>query len=231
MTASSQNNGQAGFERLRQLPQADDAVAMIEFAFAAPLLLLLGLGGMELAHSANSHMRVSQLASLVADNASRLGDRETLTAQRVFEGDINDLFQGAAIHGGDLDIYENGRIIISSLERNDDGGQWIAWQRCMGAKQVDSAYGPAGTGEFGTGFAGMGLSGQELTASENGAVMYVEIVVDYASLTDIPLIDEYILPGEIRSEAAFTVRGSRDLTGIFQQDGVPTASCDVYETL
>ena len=126
MTAIFHNERPAGPRCLGQLPQADDAVAMIEFAFAAPVLLLLSLGGMELAHSANSHMRFSQLALLVADNAARLGDRETLTAQRVFESDINDLFPGAAIHGGNLDIYQNGRVIVSSLERNADGGQWIA---------------------------------------------------------------------------------------------------------
>ncbi|KLE33598.1 hypothetical protein AAW01_01560 [Aurantiacibacter gangjinensis] len=216
---------------MAELPGAQDAVALIEFAFAAPLLLLLGLGGMELAHSANTHMRVSQLAMLVADNASRLGDRETLAAQRVFEGDLNDLLEGAEIHAGDLDIYQNGRIIISSLERNADGGQWIHWQRCMGMKQVDSAYGPAGTGETGTGFAGMGIAGEELVAPPNGAVMYVEVILDYQSLTDVPLISDYIMPGVIRSEAAFTVRGSRDLTGIFAQTGVDAANCNVYEAL
>src|SRR3546814_13154337 len=48
------------------------------------------------------------------------------------------------------DFRTHGRIILSSLERNDDGGQWIHWQRCYGDLDVESSYGEAGDGEEGT---------------------------------------------------------------------------------
>lgn len=220
-----------GRRDLRTLKRDDSAVAMVEFAFAAPLLGLLGLVGLELAYTANMHMRVSQLTMQMADNASRLGDREVLTSQRVYEGDINDLLRGAEIQAGGLDLFENGRVIISSLEQNEDGGQWIHWQRCMGKKNFTSAYGPAGTGETGTSFAGMGMPGEELIAPKDGAVMYVEVSIDYQSLTNTQIVEDYVLPLVINSEAAFTVRSARDLTGVFDQDGVDEADCDKFEAM
>ncbi|MBV7266276.1 TadE/TadG family type IV pilus assembly protein [Erythrobacter ani] len=215
--------------KMRSLARDANAVAMVEFAFTAPVLLLLGLGGMELAYAANMHMRVSQLTMQIADNASRLGDKDALAAQRVFEGDVLDALRGADIQAGDLDLFENGRVIISSLEQNADGGQWIHWQRCMGKKVFSSAYGTAGTGELGTAFAGMGVAGEELKAPPNGAVMYVEVSVDYESLTKASLVQGYILPLEIKSEAAFTVRSARDLERLYDQPGVSAATCDKYE--
>ena len=217
---------------LSALRRDSSGLAMIEFAFAAPILLTLGLGGMEMANMAATHMRISQVAMQLADNASRIGDRNVLAAERVFESDINDLLIGADIQvGSGLDLYENGRIIISSLERNDDGGQWIHWQRCMGKLREDSSYGPAGTGRTGTGFVGMGIDGNELTASEDGAVMHVEVIYTYSPVIGTMFAEQFIDDLEIRSEAAFTVRGTRDLSQVFQEAGVSAASCSRYEAL
>ena len=56
---------------LRRLARDRSGLAMIEMAYAAPFLMLLGLGGVEVANYAIIHMRVSQLAVSLADNASR----------------------------------------------------------------------------------------------------------------------------------------------------------------
>ncbi|GMN03042.1 TadE/TadG family type IV pilus assembly protein [Erythrobacter sp. MTPC3] len=220
-----------GWRTAHRLKRDENAVAMVEFAFAAPLLGFMGLVGLELAYTANMHMRVSQLTMQIADNASRMGDNEVLTAKRVREGDIYDLLVGAEIQAGGLDLFENGRVIISSLEQNEDGGQWIHWQRCMGKKNFASAYGPAGTGETGDSFPGMGMTGEKLMAPPDGAVMYVEVSLDYESLTKTQIVEDYVLPLVISSEAAFTVRSSRDLTGVFEQDGIDAATCDKFEAL
>ena len=49
---------------------------MIEFALVLPLFLLLGLFGTEMAHMTTVNMQVSQLATSLADNASRLGQTD-----------------------------------------------------------------------------------------------------------------------------------------------------------
>ena len=206
------------------------AVAMVEFAFIAPIILLLGVVGIEMANLAITHMRISQAAMHLADNASRIGDRDQLAAQRIYESDINDLFVGVNIQaGGQVELLENGRVIVSSLERNADGGQTIKWQRCMGRKQINSAYGGQGTGATGTGFRGMGRSGQELQAEANQAVMFVEVYYDYQPILANALTEPYVSPPEIRASAAFSVRGTRDLTGVFQRSpAVPTATCNKF---
>jgi len=56
----------------RDLRENKSGVALIEFAFSAPLLLTVGLTGMETANLAVGHLQVSQVAMLAADNASRV---------------------------------------------------------------------------------------------------------------------------------------------------------------
>ena len=206
-------------------------LALIEFAFVAPILLLLGMAGMELANFAIVKMRLSQAAVHISDNVSRVGDRDILAAQKIYESDLNDLFIGVNLQAGNaLDIFEHGRIIVSSLEQNADGGQWIAWQRCKGKKTFVSRYGPAGTGETGTAFAGMGRTGEEVTASPGTAVMFVEISYTYQPLVVNGFTRQFVEPFEMSSSAAFNVRNSRDLTGIFQTSPAsPVADCTTYD--
>jgi len=211
--------------RLRALPQAKSGVAMVEFAFTAPIVLSLGLLGTETAYYAITHMQVSQIAMQVADNASRVGEQDVLVARRVFEDDINETFVGAEKLGERIDIFENGRVILSSLQQNDGGGQWIQWQRCRGAKNHTSSFGVEGTGEFGTSFAGMGASGREITAAPGTAVMFVEIVYDYDALTPLDFLD-----GEtLTYTAAFNIRDNRDLTQLYpSQSGQNAANCSTF---
>ena len=215
---------------LSRLARDNRAVAMIEFAFIAPIILLLGLVGIEMANLAVTHMRISQAAMHVADKASLIGGRDQWAAQRIFESDINDLFVGVNLQAGaQVDLLRNGRVIVSSLERNADGGQTIKWQRCMGLKNVNSAFGTQGTGATGTDFPGMGRSGQELQAETGQAVMFVEIIYDYQPLLRNSFTEPYITPPEIRSNAAFSVRGTRDLTGVFQRSpAAPVSVCTLF---
>jgi hypothetical protein len=205
---------------------ADDTsgVALTEFAFTAPIFLTLGLVGSDTVSYVIVHMRISQVALHVADNASRIGEQDVLTDRRIFERDINDLLTGAERYAKGLDLNANGRIILSSLEMNDEGGQWIHWQRCKGQKDHDSQYGVEGDGEEGDEFPGMGEPGAEITASgADEAVMFVEVAYDYQPLGPLSTLEGK----EITYTASFNVRDNRDLSQIHPDNPVGvTASCD-----
>lgn len=102
-------------------------VAFLEFAFALPVVLALGLLGLETANYAISNLRVSNIAMLTADNAARVRDS-------IDEGDVVELLTGAKMSGASINFAQNGRIILTDLERHSTQNlQWVRWQRCDGA--------------------------------------------------------------------------------------------------
>src|SRR5690606_27453753 len=140
-----------------------------------------GLWGTEVAHKALMQMRISQVAVLIADNASRVGENSLLGETKPYEADINDVLLGAQLQGGKaFDLYERGRVILSSLEvvPDTEDRQYIHWQRCLGKRQYSSRFGVAGQG-LGGGFAGMGPPGEEIQAIPGEAVMFVEVEYEY----------------------------------------------------
>src|SRR3546814_13730060 len=117
------------------------------------------------------------------------------------------LFRSVETQAGNLDFRTHGRIILSSLERNDDGGQWIHWQRCYGDLDVESSYGEAGDGEEGTDFPGMGFAGAEVTAAAGPAVMFGAISYDYQPFPFGQLVGQR----RMHPTAAFNIREARTL--------------------
>ncbi len=205
----------------RRLLDHKRGTVMVEMAFAIPFLVLVGFAGLEIANLTLTNTRISQVGLSVADNASRIAFGSAVSQPRIRERDINDVFSGAEEQSKGLDLLNNGRVILSSLERNEDGGQWIRWQRCYGKLVAPSSFGNAGDGATGTGFAGMGPAGQEVTAPPGTAVMFVEIVYQYQPL----LYGKWLGPRTIRSRAAYNVREARDLTKIYNDEVAPVASC------
>lgn len=194
------------------------AIAFIETAFTLPVLMTAGLGGLEIANLMITHTRISSVALSVADNASRIASGSNLALPQVREVDVNDVFTGANLQGGNLNIVTNGRIVLSSLEVNSSGGQWIHWQRCYGDKQWGSRYGAEGTGATGTGFAGMGPLGSEVKGSVGNPVMFVEIFYDYQPF----MFGSFVGTKRIEYSAAFTVRDARDTSNIFNPNPAST---------
>ncbi|WP_095011063.1 TadE/TadG family type IV pilus assembly protein [Tsuneonella mangrovi] len=214
---------------LSRLRKSLSGTAATEFALAAPVLLTAGLWGAESANQALQQMRVNQIAVLIADNASRVGENSLLGETKIYESDIDDLLYGATVQGGNsFDLYNHGRVILSSLEvvPNTDSDQYIHWQRCAGMKHFASTYGVAGDG-LSSAFPGMGPAGQEITADKGEAVMFVEVEYDYQ-----PIIGAaFTTAKELHAIAAFNVRQNRDLTQVYQRDTnnpAPVASCDQY---
>ena len=214
---------------LARLGACRSGVAATEFALCLPFLLGAGLMGLEAGNRAIVQTQISQLAAQIADNASRIGDTSTLQNRKIYENDIDDLLRGAALQGSSrLDLFEHGRVIISSLEvvPGTDNQQYIHWQRCAGKKNHISSYGLQGDGADG-GLPGMGPPGQEVWAFPDEAVIFVEISYDYQSLVG----PRFGLGGTIASTASFTVRDDRDLSQIYQRDPAapdPVADCSLY---
>lgn len=198
------------------LRRCQSGLAMVEFAMTLPVLLTLGLVGMETAHFMISHLRVSNLAMLTADNASRV--RETID-----EGDVNELFVGALKAGEAIDFEANGRIILYSVEPHSNGvNQWIRWQRCAGNKDVDPSFGrpmdedgteitdgteqTTPSSEEASTMTEIGPAGNEIAAQAGTAVMVAEAIYNYQ-----PLVASAALAGrEIRYTSAFNVRQRND---------------------
>lgn len=211
----------------RSLRHSDSGLAMVEFAISLPVLLTLGLVGLETANYALAHLRISNIAATVADNAARVRDS-------IDESDINELMLGGLQTGDSIDFENHGRIILSSLEPSSDGKkQWIHWQRCDGDLNRQSTFGKPldkngaaitnGTEiykadrvtasalpsvETKSTMTAMGVAGNQIAAQAGTAVMVVEVVYQYQ-----PLVKGSLLDGkELHYLSAFNVRQRTDQT-------------------
>jgi Flp pilus assembly protein TadG len=194
-------------------------VALLEFALTLPVLLLLSLTGAELTNYITTKMRVSQISLHLADNAARIGSGTQLAIKTITEADINDLFIGANMQSGELDMKTNGRIILSSVEEDSAhaGKYKIGWQRCYGSKTHASTYGVAGANNL----TGVGPAGRQVVAPVGGAAMFVEVYYEYQ-----PLVRTSLAPSSNFVEiASMMVRDRRDLTQVYAVAGVTASTC------
>lgn len=204
-------------------------VAMLEFALSLPIVLAIGVYGVELCNLALLNMRVSQIALNLADNASRVGNYDSsLASQQLREVDINDIMQGVRKQGESINLATQGRITLSSLENiqqtyDTAPVQRIHWQRCLGMKSgtdYDSKYSTSTTAgttatsaNKGTDAAtGMGDDAASMvTAPPGSAVMYVE--VNYLTK---PLFGTWLTSAtRIHYIASFIVRDRRDFKQLY----------------
>lgn len=198
-------------------------VAMVEFALSLPILMGLGLTGAETAYYAQTQMQISQIALAAADNLSRVGEDGVLLP-RVFEADVNDIFLGIPKQFDRDDFYDNARVIVSSVEWDVDDNIFIHWQRCMGEKEVDSQYGPEGTGLGDDTFEdGIDTGTSFIRPVPRGALIVAEVSYDYQPLFGISPYSSKVLS----STGVFAVRDARNLTGLFNRTGEdPVSTCD-----
>jgi Flp pilus assembly protein TadG len=232
---------------LRKIASDNTGNIVTEFAFTAPILMTLTVGGMELANFATTKMRVQQLALQVADGASRIGEGSLLQALKIYEANINDVFAGAEAQAGEMDIFGNyvekvgnttttrgkGRIIISSLEPvanpNPTNKYKIGWQRCKGnLTSYTPQYGTVGQSS-GTNMDGMGPTGSQVVAPAGSAVIFIEIRYRYEPLFNIGL-QESIFGNNMTYQnmdaiSAMMVRDDRDTTQVYPSAGVTASTC------
>ncbi|BAI96285.1 hypothetical protein Sj15T_06050 [Sphingobium sp. TA15] len=218
-------------------------LALIEFAYMAPIMLLLMVGGAELANYSITSMRISALALQVADNASRIGEGDPMAKKKVSEAQINDLLQGALAQGGNLNvnstyvekqsggsstIKNKARIIISSLEPDPDAGHvdrnYIHWQRCFGlARDFTPQYGVQGNDNL----IGMGPTDRQVYAPPGAGVIFVELYYRYEPIFPVAQLESIGLPSyrTINAVAAMVVRDDRDYSQLYNTESVTPATC------
>lgn len=228
----------------RRLARDTSGVALLEFAFGMPIVLMLGLYGLEVANQALINLKVSQIALSLADNASRVGLLNNSNIEQLREIDMNDVLQAARNQGAGINLTTRGRITLSSLEKNSGGTQRIHWQRCIGQKSglgYDSAYTttttagtdttPANAGTLApTGMDDSARPGSPVNAPTNGGVMFVEINYDYQ-----PIVGNWLLTligsgsMKVHYVASFIVRDNRDFAQIYNPSPTATRStCNLY---
>lgn len=203
---------------MRRLRNDSSGVAFVEFAYTLPVVLALAMGGLEVTNLALTHLRVNQVAQTAADNAARV-------RVQIDEADIDEIFAGVELEGRSIDIARNGRVVISSLQDNEQPGpargQMIGWQRCFGGRNVPPRYGRQNDGRTGASMRdGMGPPGRRITAQPGTAVMFVEVTYQY----EPQLFAGFVDPREIRYETAFNVRERAEL-GITNVRGRPIKGC------
>ena len=219
-------------------------LAFIEFAFALPVVLALGLLGLETANYAVANLRVSNIAMLTADNAARVRDS-------IDEGDIVELMTGAKMSGSSISFAQNGRIILTDLERHSTANlQWVRWQRCDGAlnyaatpstlrpmtaggtvitngteiyntdRQTASS---APSSEVKATLTQVGSGSNVISAAPSTAVMVVEVAYEYQ-----PVIPSSFLSGRrITYVSAFNVRQRTDQT-LRNINRITPKSCNIF---
>jgi hypothetical protein len=195
----------------------------MEFALSLPLLLTVALYGVETANLAIAKMRVNQIASTIADNAARVRDN-------IDERDVNELLLGANLLGGAIDFGARGRVVVSSVSPNglsgSQAGQWIRWQRCIGALNTPESqprYGREGAGKTTGSLKFIGSTTRSIAASSTTNLVLAEVTYRYR-----PVVSESLFgPMVLRSETAFSVR-ERKTEDIQSATGATPSVCTVY---
>lgn len=184
----------------RRLCRDRSGVAMIEFAYSLPLLTVIGMAGVETANFVITVLKINKIAMMAADNAARV-------RTSIDESDVNEVLTGVWYAGQEIKFGERGRVFLSSLEANGqagaNAGYKVGWQRCFGAKDVQSAYGAEGDGATNSTMAtGMGPAGNKITPVANSALVFAEVRYRYVPV----LAPGYMVPQELSAVQAFSVR-------------------------
>jgi len=158
--------------RLSRLHRDTGGVAILEFALIAPVFLVTLLFGLEIVMFALAQSQVSRIANSTADLAARY-------RASIDEADVQQLFLGARLSAEGIDFAEHGRLLLSSITRNQtNNGHWIRWQRCEGELDEDSGLGAQGDGQSDTAIAT--VNGLALNTGDN--IMVAEAMFDYQPL-------------------------------------------------
>lgn len=112
--------------RFQRLTDDRRGGAMLEFAFAMPVLIGLLMGGVEFARFALVNQKMERVTSFVGDFVAR--------AEALDAADFGDYFAAANQLGAPFDLFQDGNIMVTSVTGEDTGPE-VLWQQ-VGAGSV-----------------------------------------------------------------------------------------------
>lgn len=197
---------------LARLRRATDGVVSIETAILMPALLLVVLGGLDVARYIRTSATLDRVAATTADMISRntvIARGTTIPASQNTTGFYYDM---ANLIAADLDLRGNGQVTISSVgwwttdETRPLGQQTVLWQDVSGydigeASRVGSPGGRAT------------LPGDVALATRHNAIV-VEVFIRFAAWSTVGLFDPVI-----QRMALFRPRDDNDLRTILPGGG------------
>jgi Flp pilus assembly protein TadG len=148
----------------------------VEFALAAPVLLLLMLGSAEMARFVILHQKMDRVATTISDLVSR--------AETISESQLDDIFDAIGQVADPFNIADLGVVIVSSVTNPDGAGAVVAWQRSGGGSY-------SGTSQIGTeGNSATLPTGFEVREGETAIIS--EVYFDFA-----PFLSELIVEPQL----------------------------------
>jgi hypothetical protein len=197
---------------LRNLACDTEGVSVLEFALVLPLFMTLGMYGAEIAWLNAASLEVSQVAVSMADNASRIGQTDNSgVTPTVSSDDVESVLTGALEEGDTINLEDNGRVILSSLEGHPvTGKQYLHWQQCKGKSKKQSSHGkPDTTGSLlSSVLNGVLIGGKTITAPSGSAVMVAEVWYEYKGLFGNLFVKDIVL----HEEAVVIARDDRSIS-------------------
>jgi len=168
--------------RSRKFARSRSGMAAVEFAFIAPVMILLFFGGIELADALNCKSRVTRVASTVADLVAQ---STVLTS-----ADVTNIFNAA---NAILYPYPAGqaKIVITSL-KDVQGNVKVDWSKAQNTSVRSTVPNPMPAGL--------------IVPNSGGSVIFAEISYTYSSITT------HVLPTTITMTGSFYSRPRRALT-------------------
>ena len=106
---------------LRRFVDDREGAALIELAFAVPVLVVVLLGCFEATRFVLLHQKLDRAATSTADLVAQ--------ANGITQAQIDDLFDAASQMMEPYDIGANGRSVVTSVYRPDANPAAVIWQR------------------------------------------------------------------------------------------------------
>lgn len=129
---------------LARLRRDERASTMVEMALAIPVLLILALGGVEVARYVLLNQKVARATTSMADLVAQ--------AESVSSGDLDGLYQASIYILEPFKMPTDGVVLVSSIVASG-GKSTIVWQKALGGIAGGSKFGlPGATATLPTGF-------------------------------------------------------------------------------
>jgi len=171
-------------KRLSHFLRARDGLAAVEFAFIAPVMIVLFFGALEFSMAVDCHTRVNNVAATTADLVAQSTTVSSTDVSNIFSAANSILYPYASA---------NAQIVVSSLVDNGKGGATVAWSNAQNTA-------PLTVGATVSVPAGLIVSGS------GGSVILAKISYSYVSPSLV------VLTGPLTMSGSFYSKPRRSMT-------------------